>query len=377
MLRAVVFDVDFTLARPGPDLGPDGLPRARAPLRARPRPGAVRGGAGGGVRGGEAASGARPRRGDLGALHRADHRGDGRAGATRTRAAVEMERRWAHSAHFELYDDALPALDDMRRARAEDRAALELVAEPRGVRRPPRARRPTRCSPRARTGRRSRTSRSSSRCSSCSRSTPAEAVMVGDTLHDDIEGALAVGMQAVLLDREGRHPGVDGPARRPARPRRRRSGSNRSGSERGRGRTSSRPSSTTPPSATATAGGARGSARRPGRAQIGGCVYELADGERTYPYHFHHAMEEWLSCSRARRRCAGPTASACSGPGDVVCFPTGPEGAHQVTGPGSVLILSASRGARGDRVPGQRQGRRLAAGRDLPDADAVDYWEGE
>ena len=33
-----------------------------------------------------------------------------------------------------------------------------------------------------------------------------EAVMVGDTLEDDVEGALAVGMRAVLVDREGRYP---------------------------------------------------------------------------------------------------------------------------------------------------------------------------
>src|SRR5262249_33988950 len=32
-----------------------------------------------------------------------------------------------------------------------------------------------------------------------------EAVMVGDTIEDDVEGARAVGMQAVLLDREGRY----------------------------------------------------------------------------------------------------------------------------------------------------------------------------
>ena len=37
-----------------------------------------------------------------------------------------------------------------------------------------------------------------------------EAVMVGDTLHEDVEGALAVGMRALLLDREGRHPDVSG-----------------------------------------------------------------------------------------------------------------------------------------------------------------------
>jgi putative hydrolase of the HAD superfamily len=35
---------------------------------------------------------------------------------------------------------------------------------------------------------------------------PAEAMMVGDTVDDDVEGALAVGMRAVLVDREGRYP---------------------------------------------------------------------------------------------------------------------------------------------------------------------------
>ncbi len=30
--------------------------------------------------------------------------------------------------------------------------------------------------------------------------------MVGDTVEDDVEGARAVGMRAVLVDREGRYP---------------------------------------------------------------------------------------------------------------------------------------------------------------------------
>jgi FMN phosphatase YigB (HAD superfamily) len=30
--------------------------------------------------------------------------------------------------------------------------------------------------------------------------------MVGDTIEDDIDGALAVGMRAVLVDRERRYP---------------------------------------------------------------------------------------------------------------------------------------------------------------------------
>ena len=39
---------------------------------------------------------------------------------------------------------------------------------------------------------------------------PPDAVMVGDTVEDDVEGALAVGMRAVLLDREGRYPDLEG-----------------------------------------------------------------------------------------------------------------------------------------------------------------------
>jgi putative hydrolase of the HAD superfamily len=35
---------------------------------------------------------------------------------------------------------------------------------------------------------------------------PAEAVMVGDTIGDDIDGARAAGMRAILLDRDGLHP---------------------------------------------------------------------------------------------------------------------------------------------------------------------------
>ena len=97
------------------------------------------------LRRGQAASRARPRRGDLGALHRADHhRAWAGVGDTHA-AAVEMERRWTHSAHFELYEDALPALEALVRPRAQDRPALELLPRPRRVRRPPRARR--RCGP--------------------------------------------------------------------------------------------------------------------------------------------------------------------------------------------------------------------------------------
>ena len=35
---------------------------------------------------------------------------------------------------------------------------------------------------------------------------PGEAAMVGDTVEDDVEGALALGMRAVLVDRLGLRP---------------------------------------------------------------------------------------------------------------------------------------------------------------------------
>jgi len=38
---------------------------------------------------------------------------------------------------------------------------------------------------------------------------PAEAAMVGDQVADDIEGARAIGMRAVLLDRDGLHPAFE------------------------------------------------------------------------------------------------------------------------------------------------------------------------
>ncbi len=38
---------------------------------------------------------------------------------------------------------------------------------------------------------------------------PAEAAMVGDSVEEDVEGALAVGMHAFLIDREGRYPDAE------------------------------------------------------------------------------------------------------------------------------------------------------------------------
>jgi uncharacterized cupin superfamily protein len=111
--------------------------------------------------------------------------------------------------------------------------------------------------------------------------------------------------------------------------------------------------------------------------RIGGSLYDLGEGERSFPYHFHHGMEEWLIVIEGTPTLRAQGYERELRAGDVVCFPTGPEGAHQLRGPGIVLMLSASRplevieyvdsGKVGVRPPGKI----FRAG------DEVDYWEGE
>ena len=114
-----------------------------------------------------------------------------------------------------------------------------------------------------------------------------------------------------------------------------------------------------------------------GAQQIGGCVYALAEGERTYPYHFHNGMEEWLVVLSGSPTLRVPDGERVLRPGDVVCFPVGPDGGHQVTGPGSVLILSASRVPESIEYPDSGKVGVGPPGKIFRMADATDYWEGE
>ena len=64
---------------------------------------------------------------------------------------------------------------------------------------------------------------------------------------------------------------------------------------------------------------------------IGGTIYELEAGERVCPYHYHHGVEEWLYVVAGEPTLRQPDGERALRPGDVVCFPWGPEGAHTVT----------------------------------------------
>jgi uncharacterized cupin superfamily protein len=119
-----------------------------------------------------------------------------------------------------------------------------------------------------------------------------------------------------------------------------------------------------------------------GASAIGATVYELEEGQRSCPYHFHHGVEEWLLVLDGSPTVRTPAGEQPLGRGDVLCFPPGPDGAHAVTGPGRFVIFSAGSETSvavypdsdkiGARPPGDDPDRL-----DFRRRDAVDYWEGE
>jgi uncharacterized cupin superfamily protein len=118
-----------------------------------------------------------------------------------------------------------------------------------------------------------------------------------------------------------------------------------------------------------------------GSERIGGTVYLLGDEARTFPYHFHYGVEEWLLVLEGTPTVRTPDGERTLSAGEVVCFPVGEPGAHDVRGPGRVLILSANRAPSISVYPdSDKIGTRPGDVRDnlnFRRADAVGYWEGE
>lgn len=71
-------------------------------------------------------------------------------------------------------------------------------------------------------------------------------------------------------------------------------------------------------------------ARRLGGELLGGSVYELPPGEKSFPYHFHHANEEMLIVLAGNVVLRTPSGIHHLGLGDAELFNTGAGGAHQV-----------------------------------------------
>jgi uncharacterized cupin superfamily protein len=81
-----------------------------------------------------------------------------------------------------------------------------------------------------------------------------------------------------------------------------------------------------------------------GGSLLGASVYELPPGVSVCPYHYEYGREEWLLVLAGRPTLRTPEGEEELAPGDVVCFPEGPAGAHKVTNRGDqrarVMLLS-------------------------------------
>lgn len=124
-----------------------------------------------------------------------------------------------------------------------------------------------------------------------------------------------------------------------------------------------------------------------GGRKLGASLYELEPGERTFPYHYEYGNEEWLLVVAGRPTLRDPGGEHELRPGDVVCFPEGPDGAHQVRNdtdePVKVLVLSTKTSP--DMAVYPDSGKvGVWSGYDEADpgrlfriASEVDYWDGE
>jgi len=67
-----------------------------------------------------------------------------------------------------------------------------------------------------------------------------------------------------------------------------------------------------------------------GASLLGMSVYDIPPSEAIGPYHFEWTDEEWLIVIEGRVTIRTPDGELVLDPGEVLCFPAGPEGAHQV-----------------------------------------------
>jgi len=128
--------------------------------------------------------------------------------------------------------------------------------------------------------------------------------------------------------------------------------------------------------------------RQAGGERLGLSLWELPAGQAAYPYHYHYTEEELLLVLEGRPSLRTPAGWRMLAEGEIVSFPRGETGAHQLlnkTG-ATVRFLSFSTSGEPDVVVYPDSGKlgvfeRLAAGGGLGAlfrlADEVDYYDGE
>jgi uncharacterized cupin superfamily protein len=130
--------------------------------------------------------------------------------------------------------------------------------------------------------------------------------------------------------------------------------------------------------------------RQAGGERLGASLFELPPGEATFPYHAHSANEELLIVIAGRPRLRTPDGWRELAEGEVVNFPRGERGAHQVANRSGesvrVLIISEMNAPEVNLYPdtGRVGAMQRAPGSTgeggawyfTPGAE-TDYWEGE
>ncbi len=70
--------------------------------------------------------------------------------------------------------------------------------------------------------------------------------------------------------------------------------------------------------------------RRLGGEMLGASIYVMEPGQRSFPYHLHHANEEMLIVLEGTVHVRTPEGEQEAETGDALVFSRGPSGAHQV-----------------------------------------------
>jgi uncharacterized cupin superfamily protein len=114
---------------------------------------------------------------------------------------------------------------------------------------------------------------------------------------------------------------------------------------------------------------------------LGATVYELDPGESICPYHYEYGNEEWLLVLAGRPMLRHPDGDQTVDPGDLICFPEGPAGAHKLTNRSDettrLIIFSTVNEPAIAVYPDSGKLGVWPPGKLFREADAVDYWEGE
>ncbi len=128
--------------------------------------------------------------------------------------------------------------------------------------------------------------------------------------------------------------------------------------------------------------------RQAGAQRLGGSLWQVEPGQCAYPYHFHYTEEEMILVLEGTPSLRTPQGLRELAEGELVVFPRGEEGAHQLVNrsQATVRFLSVSTSGEPDVVVYPDSGKLGAYERNADGsglrlmfriAESVDYYDGE